>query len=122
MATHSSSLTWEIPWTEEPGGLPWGHKGLEATKQQDMSTLSSPIGFLHLLNNLNFQKGLTPGSFQANWKKATRPPSDRPHDMCTFMDPALFSVQCITQLVCNHSSVLKLKRVFKLPQSKSILL
>ena len=21
MATHSSSLTWEIPWTEEPGGL-----------------------------------------------------------------------------------------------------
>ena len=22
MATHSSSLAWEIPWTEEPGGLP----------------------------------------------------------------------------------------------------
>ena len=21
MATHSSILTWEIPWTEEPGGL-----------------------------------------------------------------------------------------------------
>ena len=21
MATHSSSLDWEIPWTEEPGGL-----------------------------------------------------------------------------------------------------
>ena len=21
MTTHSSSLTWEIPWTEEPGGL-----------------------------------------------------------------------------------------------------
>ena len=21
MATHSSLLTWEIPWTEEPGGL-----------------------------------------------------------------------------------------------------
>ena len=21
MATHSSNLTWEIPWTEEPGGL-----------------------------------------------------------------------------------------------------
>ena len=28
MATHSSILAWEIPWTEEPGGLhsPWGHK------------------------------------------------------------------------------------------------
>ena len=25
-ATHSSILTWKIPWTEEPGGLhsPWG--------------------------------------------------------------------------------------------------
>ena len=22
MATHSSNLAWEIPWTEEPGGLP----------------------------------------------------------------------------------------------------
>ena len=28
MATHSSILTWRIPWTEEPGRLhiPWGHK------------------------------------------------------------------------------------------------
>ena len=23
MATHSSILAWEIPWTEEPGGLPF---------------------------------------------------------------------------------------------------
>ena len=27
MATHSSILTWEIPWTEEPG--PWGFKRVE---------------------------------------------------------------------------------------------
>ena len=27
MATHSSILAWEIPWTEESGGYsPWGHK------------------------------------------------------------------------------------------------
>ena len=27
MATHSSILAWEIPWTEEPGGLhPRGHR------------------------------------------------------------------------------------------------
>ena len=27
MATHSSILAWEIPWTKEPGGLrPWGCK------------------------------------------------------------------------------------------------
>ena len=38
MATHSSILAWEIPWTEEPGGIQSGghrkdkHNG--ATKQQ----------------------------------------------------------------------------------------
>jgi len=38
MATHSSTLGWEIPWTEEPGGLQSiglqrvGHN--RATKQQ----------------------------------------------------------------------------------------
>ena len=26
MANHSSILAWRIPWTEEPGGAPWGHK------------------------------------------------------------------------------------------------
>ena len=28
MTIHSSTLAWQIPWTEEPGGLhsPWGHK------------------------------------------------------------------------------------------------
>ena len=33
MATHSSILAWEIPRTEEPGGLQsWGHKQLDMTK------------------------------------------------------------------------------------------
>ena len=33
MATHSSILAWEIPWTEKPGGLQsWGHKELDTTK------------------------------------------------------------------------------------------
>ena len=32
MATHSNILAWEIPWTEEPGGLrPWGLKESETT-------------------------------------------------------------------------------------------
>ena len=32
-ATHSSTLAWRIPWTEEPGGLysPWGRKDLDPT-------------------------------------------------------------------------------------------
>ena len=35
MATHSTILAWEIPWTEEPGGLysPWGHEELDTTEQ-----------------------------------------------------------------------------------------
>ena len=35
MATHSSILAWEIPWTEEPG-VQWsvGHKKLDRTESQ----------------------------------------------------------------------------------------
>ena len=40
MATHSSVLAWEIPWTEEPGGLQsWGPKRVRqdlVTKQQQV--------------------------------------------------------------------------------------
>ena len=33
MATHFSILAWEIPWTEEPGGLQsMGHRELDMTK------------------------------------------------------------------------------------------
>ena len=32
MATHSSILAWEIPWTEKPRGyIPWDHKELDMT-------------------------------------------------------------------------------------------
>ena len=33
MATRSSILAWEIPWTEEPGRLLWGVKELVTTEQ-----------------------------------------------------------------------------------------
>jgi len=32
MATHSNILAWEIPWTEEPGGLP--SMGLQKSQTQ----------------------------------------------------------------------------------------
>ena len=32
MATHSSTLAWEIPWTEEPGGLQSMHLGKSRTQ------------------------------------------------------------------------------------------
>ena len=38
MATHSSILDWEIPWTEEPGGLQsLGCKESDMTKQLTLS-------------------------------------------------------------------------------------
>ena len=34
MATHSNTLAWKIPWTEEPGGLQsMGLQGLDTTEQ-----------------------------------------------------------------------------------------
>ena len=34
MATHSSILSWRIPWTEEPGSYsPWGRKGSDMTER-----------------------------------------------------------------------------------------
>ena len=52
MATHSSILAWEIPWTEEPGGLQsMGSQRAEynwATKQQQ---LLGPHELLHLPSN-----------------------------------------------------------------------
>ena len=42
-ATHSSILAWEIPWTEEPGGLQsmWSQRVKQdlVTKQQQMQLL-----------------------------------------------------------------------------------
>ena len=38
MATHSSILTWRIPWTEEPGELQsWGRKESDTTEQLALS-------------------------------------------------------------------------------------
>ena len=36
MATHSSILAWRIPWTEEPGGVQWGHQAPGMTEQQSL--------------------------------------------------------------------------------------
>ena len=50
MATHSSVLAREIPWTEEPGGLQFMglQKEQNATKQLDLSTCCAPPGISFL--------------------------------------------------------------------------
>ena len=38
MAAHSSTLAWEMPWTEEPGGYsPWGRTELDVTEHTHTS-------------------------------------------------------------------------------------
>ena len=48
MAPHPSILAWEIPWTEEPGGLyPWGHKELDMTEHAHIEFLKvNPFNYI----------------------------------------------------------------------------
>ena len=51
LATCSSILAWEIPWTEEPGGLcPWGRKELDMTEQLSMHIATMDIYRTQLCN------------------------------------------------------------------------
>ena len=45
MATHSGTLAWRIPWTEEPGGgySPWGRKESEQLSTMDYSLPGSSV-------------------------------------------------------------------------------
>ena len=44
MATHSSTLAWRISWTEEPGGLPCGHKESDTTQQLNNNIPQAQLG------------------------------------------------------------------------------
>ena len=51
MATHSSVLAWEIPWTEKPVGYsPWGHKELNTTEQRAERDVCYVWDNIHLYN------------------------------------------------------------------------
>ena len=43
MASHSSTLAWKIPWTEEPGG-PWGREESDTTERLPFHFSLSYIG------------------------------------------------------------------------------
>ena len=48
MATHSSTLAWKIPWTEEPGGLP--SVELQRVRHSLETKPPPPNIYLHTLN------------------------------------------------------------------------
>ena len=56
MATHSSILTWKIPWTEESDRLhysPWGHKESDTTEHTH-HTLVVSANFVQFWYQNNF--------------------------------------------------------------------
>ena len=70
-ATHSSILTWKIPWTRSSVGYsPWGHKGVRhnlATKQQQYSlkyVLENSVISLNCAQYLYDRKGSIVSIFQ----------------------------------------------------------
>ena len=59
MATYSSFLAWEVPWTEEPGRLysPWGHKESDTTEQlTDTDTYVNNICVITITTMLGGQR------------------------------------------------------------------
>ena len=63
MATHSSVLSWRIPWTEEPGGLysPWGHK--ESNTTEWLTHTYTYLIFVHF----DVQHGFFPSDCPSAW-------------------------------------------------------
>ena len=43
VATHSTTLAWRIPWTEEPGGLPSMGSQIDTTEQLSTHTHSTQL-------------------------------------------------------------------------------
>ena len=54
MATHSSTLAWRTPWTEEPGGLQ--SIGLQRVGHNWATLHALMIGYLHTLGNYHCDK------------------------------------------------------------------
>ena len=63
MATHSSTLAWRIPWTEEPGGLQSpGSQELDTAEQLHFPLMFKQKGALHLKTERFHIKILNSGS------------------------------------------------------------
>ena len=60
MAAHSSILAWEIPWTEEPGGLQsMGLQRSDMTEQARTQPWTQKFPFQELFYQVNSYKDLT---------------------------------------------------------------
>ena len=68
MATHSSTLAWEIPWTEKPGRLsPWG---------REESDIPTPVFLLGKSYGQRSRAGYSPGGHKESDMTEQLPLSD----------------------------------------------
>ena len=59
MATHSSILTWKIPWTEESGGLQsMGSQELDTTEQLTLSLFKARNGVCVYVCRSTYERSL----------------------------------------------------------------
>ena len=64
MAPHSSTLAWNIPWAEEPGGL---HSMGSRRVGHDWAPSLSPFTFMHWRRKLQPTPVFLPGESQVGW-------------------------------------------------------
>ena len=101
MATHSSILAWEIPWTEKPGGLqPMGLQELDMTQQLNNKlciTLSTKNG------QGVFQGSCLEGGCSVSLKhqisSVPKPPGGKPRAVCSCNFMCLRAQSCPT--ICD---------------------
>ena len=60
MATYSSIFAWEIPWTEEPGGLQFMRSQKSQTRRGDWIWAVEPLGQPHSSSSPGHHQDMTP--------------------------------------------------------------
>ena len=72
MTTHSSILTWEIPWTEEPG------KVQSMGSQRVRHYLTIDFNFLSSISSVQFSRSVVSDSLRPHESQHARPPCPSP--------------------------------------------
>ena len=81
MATHSSILVWEIPWTEKPGGLQsMGFEELDTTWQLHSNKVYWYVGVCQECGNLFSHHGQQKSPKCSTWMQSQK----RQNDLCSF--------------------------------------
>ena len=113
MATHSSILAWEIPWTEEPGGL--HSMGSQRVKHDWVTnTHTNHIQCIH--HSVQFSCSVMSDSLRPHELQHTRSP-------CPSPTPGVYSNSCPSSQWCHPTiscSVVPFSSCFSLSQHQGL--